>query len=65
MSKTTKEQYEFALARIEELLPQVNESTPSNDRKSVELTMVSDVVINYEKEHFPILKITPAEMLGV
>jgi HTH-type transcriptional regulator/antitoxin HigA len=65
MSKTTKEQYEFALARIEELLPQVNESTPSNDRKAVELTMVSDVVINYEKEHFPILKITPAEMLGV
>lgn len=65
MSKTTKEQYEFALARIEELLPQVNESTPSNDRKAVELTMVSDVVINYEKEHFPILKITPAEMSGV
>ena len=65
MSKVTKEQYEFALARIEELLPQVNESTPSNDRKAVELTMVSDVVINYEKEHFPILKITPAEMLGV
>ena len=65
MSKTTEEQYEFALARIEELLPQVNESTPSNDRKAVELTMVSDVVINYEKEHFPILKITPAEMLGV
>lgn len=65
MSKTTKEQYEFALARIEELLPQVNESTPSNDQKAVELTMVSDVVINYEKEHFPILKITPAEMLGV
>lgn len=65
MSKITKDQYEFALARIEELLPQVNESTPSNDRKAVELTMVSDVVINYEKEHFPILKITPAEMLGV
>lgn len=65
MSNVTKDQYEFALARIEELLPQVNESTPSNDRKSVELTMVSDVVINYEKEHFPILKITPAEMLGV
>ena len=65
MSKTKKKQYEFAWARIEELLPQVNESTPSNDRKAVELTMVSDVVINYEKEHFPILKITPAEMLGV
>lgn len=54
MSKITKDQYEFALARIEELLPQVNESTPSNDRKAIELTMMSDVVINYEKEYFPI-----------
>ena len=65
MSKITKEQYEFALARIEELLPIVKDDTPSNDRNAIELTMVSDVVINYEKEHFPILKITPAEMLGV
>jgi hypothetical protein len=32
----------------------VNDDTPANDRNAVELTMMSDVVIEYEKEHFPI-----------
>ena len=54
MGKVTKEQYEFALARIEELLPLVDDNTPSNDRNAVELTMMSDAVIEYEKEHFHI-----------
>ena len=44
MAKITKEQYEFALARIEELLPMVDDNTPANDRNAVELTMMSDVV---------------------
>jgi HTH-type transcriptional regulator/antitoxin HigA len=63
MSKITKEQYEFALARIEELLPLVNDDTPANDRNAVELTVMSDVVINYEKEHFPISKPTVAQLI--
>lgn len=63
MSKITKEQYEFALARIEELLPLVNDDTPANDRNAIELTMMSDVVIDYEKEHFPIGKPTVAELI--
>ena len=54
MAKITKDQYEFALARIEELLPLVDNNTPSNDRDAVELTMMSDVVVDYEKEHYPI-----------
>ena len=54
MNNITKEQYEFALVRIEELLPLVDDNTPSNDRNAVELTMMSDVVIDYEKEHFSI-----------
>jgi len=28
MNKVTKEQYEFALARVEELLPLVDDNTP-------------------------------------
>lgn len=54
MSKVTQEQYEFALQRIEELLPLVDENTPTNDRNAVELTLMSDTVIAYEKEHYPI-----------
>ncbi len=42
------------MARIEELLPVVDDNTPSNDRNAVELTMMSDVVIDYEKEHYSI-----------
>lgn len=63
MSKITKEQYEFALARIEELLPLVDDNTPSNDRNAVELTMMSDVIIDYEKEHFPIGKPTVGQLI--
>lgn len=63
MSKITKEQYEFALERVEELLPLVDDNTPVNDKKAVELTMMSDIVIAYEKEHCPIEKPTVAELI--
>ena len=62
MANITKEQYEFALARIEELLPMVDDNTPANDRNAVELTLMSDVVIDYEKEHYPIGKPTVAQL---
>lgn len=54
MNKVTKEQYEFALARIEELLPLVDNNTPADDKNAVELSVMSDVVIAYEKEYYPI-----------
>ena len=60
MGKITKEQYDFALARIEDLLPMVDDNTPANDRNAVELTRMSNVVIDYEKEDFPINKPTVA-----
>ena len=63
MAKITKEQYEFVLARIEELLPIVDDNTPANDRNAVELTVMSDVVIYYEKEHYPIGKPTVAQLI--
>ena len=47
MNKTTEQQYEFALQRIEELLPLVDDNTPANDRNAVELTLMSDIVIAY------------------
>ena len=64
MSNITKEQYELALSRIEELLPLVDDNTPANDKHAVELTLMSDIVIEYEKEHYPIGKPTVAELIG-
>ena len=63
MNKVTKEQYEFALARVEELLLLVDDNTPANDKNAVELTVMSDIVIAYEKEHYPIEKPTVAELI--
>lgn len=58
MNKISKAQYEFALARIEELLPLVDGNTPVTDKNLIELTIVSDIVEEYETEHFPIGKPT-------
>ena len=63
MTKITKEQYEFARERIEELLPIVD-GYDLNDRNAVERSVLSDIVIEYEKEYFPIEKPTPAELIA-
>lgn len=63
INKITKEQYEFASSRVEELLPLVGDDTPSNDKKALELMLMSDIVIAYEKEHYPIGKPTVAELI--
>ncbi|MGV8135467.1 MAG: type II toxin-antitoxin system HigA family antitoxin [Mangrovibacterium sp.] len=63
MDKITRAKYEFALARVEELLPLVDDNTPANDKKSLELSVMSDIVIAYEKVHFPIEKPTIAELI--
>ena len=59
----TRQQYEFALARIEELLPIVDDQTAVTDRNAVELILLSDIVIEYESIHFPIDKPTIAELM--
>ena len=61
----TKQQYEFALSRIEELLPIVDESASVVDRSSVELSLLSEVVIEYENTHFPIEKPSVAELIDL
>ena len=47
--------YEYALRRVEDLLLQVGEDMPANDPLAMELAIMSDYVIAYEKEHFPII----------
>ena len=65
MNPITKEQYEFALERIEELLPLVTDDTPATDRNAVELTLMSEIVVEYEKEHFPMEKPSVADLIEV
>lgn len=61
----TNKQYEYALNRIEELLPLVTDETPAGDKNAVELTIVSDVVEAYEKIHYPISKPTIGELISL
>jgi len=56
MNKIENEkQYNIAVARIEELLPMVYDDTPPDDPNLVELERLSDVVADYENEHYPIV----------
>ena len=50
--------YKAAMARIEELLPLVNDDTPLDDRNLIELDLLSELVSDYEDEHYQIK--TPA-----
>lgn len=50
----SQQQYESALARIEELLPLVSDDTPSDNPNVVELIRVSEIVREYELKHYPI-----------
>lgn len=49
-----EKQYNAAMARIEELMPLVTESTPEDDRNSIELVLLSNLVADYEQERYPI-----------
>lgn len=61
----SEKQYEYALERIEELLPLVGDDTPASDRNALELAIVSDVVENYEKKHYPIAKPTIGQLISL
>lgn len=61
----SKQQYEYALNRIEELLPLVDDSMPANDRNALELTIVADMVREYELTHYPISKPTVGELISL
>jgi HTH-type transcriptional regulator/antitoxin HigA len=65
MNQITQYQYEFALARIEELLPLVNDYTPINVPSSIELSLMSEIVIAYEKMYFPIESFAVEELVAV
>ena len=56
-------QYNSAMQRINELLKIVNEDTPENDVNNVELILLSNLVADYEDEHYPISKPSLIEVL--
>lgn len=57
------EQYNWAVQRVEELLPLVNDKTPISDSNSIELEILSNLVADYSEEHFSIGEPTLVDML--
>ena len=52
----TKQQYEDAIRRIEELYRETDENTPVDDPRMLELDLLGREVEKYEDVHYPISK---------
>lgn len=59
----TKEQYDWAVAKVEELLPLVDDNTSENDPNMIELNLLSNLVADYSEEHFSIGEPSLADVL--
>jgi len=53
---TNKAEYEAIMARVDELVEIVDDNTLSTDKNYIELDFLTDLVVAYEKEHYPIGK---------
>ncbi len=55
MTKIENEsQYEWAVARVEQLLPLVNDETPKTDPNYIELVLLSNLVADYSEAHYAV-----------
>lgn len=55
MTKIENEtQYVWAEQRVEQLLPLVNDNTPTDDPNYIELVLLSNLVADYSEEHYAI-----------
>lgn len=64
MTKIENEaQYRWALQRVEELLPHVQDDTPVTDPYSMELELLSGLVADYSDEHYAIGEPTLVDMI--
>ena len=55
-SIVNKLEYEAIMARVNELVEIVDDNTPCTDKNYVELDILTDLVVAYEKEHYSIGK---------
>ena len=61
--KENQAQYEWAVKRVEELLPLVGDNTPLNDPNSIELELLSNLVADYSEEHYALGEPTLVDVL--
>lgn len=60
----TEKEYEAAMARIDQLLPLTwREGIPEDSPENIELSLLSDLVAEYEEIHYPIAAPSLTEIL--
>jgi HTH-type transcriptional regulator/antitoxin HigA len=59
----TEIEYEAIMQRIDELVEIVDDNTDKNDKNYIELDVLTDLVVAYEKEHYPVKKPALVEMM--
>lgn len=59
----TNAEYEAIMSRLNELVEIVDDNTASTDRNLIELDFLTDLVVAYEKEHYPIGKVTLSDVM--
>lgn len=54
MAKIENEiEHDAICQRVEELLPMTDDDTPLTDPRLIELKILSELVVEYEDEHYP------------
>jgi len=54
-------EYKAIMARVDELVEIVDDHTPPTDKNYIELDFLADLIVIYEKEHYPIGKFLRSE----
>lgn len=49
-----EEQYDWAVSRVETLMPLVNDDTPASDPNYIEFVLLSNLVADYSDEHYAV-----------
>jgi HTH-type transcriptional regulator/antitoxin HigA len=62
---TNKAEYEAIMARVDELIEIVDDHTPQTDKNYIELDFLTNLVVAYEKEHYPIGKPSLPDVLKI
>lgn len=59
----TNTEYEALMTRVNELVEIVDDHTPPTDKNLIELDFLTDIVVAYEKEHYPIGKLSLSDVM--
>ncbi len=58
-----KNQYDWAVNRVEELLPLVDDNTPTDNQYSIELELLSNLVADYSEAYYALEKPKLSEII--